>query len=158
MEKSFITLAHCGEHKYQSNLLQNFNPRKYTNSSKLPRYFQNIGPKLGGWMRTLDYVMTRLVFCHCTTSIKQDSKYVLKNCLLKSVHFWTKCRHSTRLKKVSGYEKTRQLIMNFPGKRRFYQVNAINFILPSNSNIKCEFKFSKNSRRTEYLFAIYQTS
>jgi len=34
----------------------------------------------------------------------------------------------------------------------------LNFILPSNSNIKCEFKYTKNLRRTKYLFAIYQTS
>ncbi len=49
---------------------------------------------------------------------------------------------------------------------RYYQnyakcvvyVTAIISILPLNSNTKLEFKFFKNSRRTNYLFAIYQTS
>jgi hypothetical protein len=36
-------------------------------------------------------------------------------------------------------------------------ITAINFVLPSNLNTECEFKFSKNSRRTDYLFAIYWT-
>jgi hypothetical protein len=30
--------------------------------------------------------------------------------------------------------------------------------LPSNSNTEWEFEFSRNSKRTKYLFAIYQTS
>ncbi len=34
----------------------------------------------------------------------------------------------------------------------------INFILPLNSKFECEFEYSKNSRRTEYLFPIYRTS
>jgi hypothetical protein len=37
------------------------------------------------------------------------------------------------------------------------QMGARLFILTSNSNTKCEFEFSKNLRRTEYLFAIYRT-
>ncbi len=36
--------------------------------------------------------------------------------------------------------------------------NCDNFFLPSNSNIEYEFEFSRNSRRTEYLFANYRTS
>jgi hypothetical protein len=48
-----------------------------------------------------------------------------------------------------------------PGLPEIYrraQVTVFKFILPSNSNTECEFKFSKNLRRTNYLFAIYQTS
>ncbi len=39
-----------------------------------------------------------------------------------------------------------------------HSVTAINFILPLNSYTKCEFEFTKNLRRTEYLSAIYRTS
>jgi len=37
----------------------------------------------------------------------------------------------------------------------FNLVTAIIFILPSNSNIECEFEYTKNLNRTKYLFAIY---
>jgi len=42
--------------------------------------------------------------------------------------------------------------------RTFNLVTAISFILPSNWNTKYEFECTKNLRRTEYLFAIYQMS
>jgi hypothetical protein len=42
--KSFITLSHGGKLKYRSNLLHNFNPRKYQYCGNLPQYFHNIGP------------------------------------------------------------------------------------------------------------------
>jgi hypothetical protein len=44
----------------------------------------------------------------------------------------------------------KQSYLGFVVRRRL-----INFILSSNSNTECEFQFTKNLRRTEYLFATY---
>ncbi len=39
-----------------------------------------------------------------------------------------------------------------------FENTAINFILTMNLKFECKFEFTKNLRRTEYLFAIYGTS
>jgi hypothetical protein len=47
-------------------------------------------------------------------------------------------------------------VNKLPGlKNRLDLVTAINFILPLNSYTECEFEFSKNLKRAEYLCTIY---
>ncbi len=90
--------------------------------------------------------------------IENELAYYVTTVYTCNIFHWYQIRHIFTLpKSFSGKGKTNK------AKRcglapSSQTVRPINFILPSNLNTACEFKFSKNLRRNEYFSAIYQTS
>jgi hypothetical protein len=109
MVKGFITLADGGKLRYSSNLLQNFNPRKWRYCDKLPCHFYNFGPR-AAVVSNIDISVSRIHYRVCNIKLFQFSieisygvfftfSHLHLNLILKVRQEPTRVEHLTRIKK-----------------------------------------------------------